>query len=139
MSDKSHIQSIEYKGRFERYRIDEEIVRLIKAEEEKRRPSRSTKRRVFIAFSGHGHGKALDADVEPPKGLLIDLLVPPDQAEDRLLQLQKAFEERWVPKYGTRRARRMFVTQSIGSVIGFWINWMMKHLSLLKFFASGRG
>jgi hypothetical protein len=73
---------------------------------------------------------------EPPKGFLIDWLVPADRAEDMLLVLQKAFEERWVPKYGARRARRIFMTQSAGAVIGFWINWMMKHLCLLKFFAS---
>jgi hypothetical protein len=76
---------------------------------------------------------------EAPKGFLIDLLVPPDRADDMLLGLQTAFEERWVPKYGARCARRMFMTHSIGSIIGFWINWMMKHLRLLKFFASGGG
>ncbi|HWX32257.1 MAG TPA: hypothetical protein VNZ53_33100 [Steroidobacteraceae bacterium] len=72
----------------------------------------------------------------PPKGFLIDLLVPADRAEDMLSGLQTAYEERWVPKYGARRARRIFMTQSIGSILGFWIDWMMKHLRLLKFFAS---
>jgi hypothetical protein len=76
---------------------------------------------------------------QAPKGFLVDLLVPADRAEDMLLVLQKAYEERWVPKYGTRRARRILMMHSIGSVIGFWVNWMVKHLSLLKFFASGRG
>jgi hypothetical protein len=80
--------------------------------------------------------KTLDTGGEPPKGLLIDLLVPADRADDMLLALQKAFDERWVPKYGARHARCIFMTQSIGSIIGFWIDWMMKHLRLLKFFAS---
>jgi hypothetical protein len=81
-------------------------------------------------------GRLSDPRLEAPKGVLIDFLLPPDHAEHRLLALQKAFEERWVPKYGQRCARCMFMTHSIGSVIGFWINRMMKHLRLLKFFAS---
>jgi hypothetical protein len=55
-----------------------------------------------------------------------------------IVELEKGFE-RWVPKYGVRRARRMFRWHAFWSVIGFWINWMMKHLRLLKLFASGRG
>jgi hypothetical protein len=82
--------------------------------------------------------KLLDADQKSPKGFLIDLLVPPDRAEDMLLGLEKGFE-RWVLKYGVRGARRRFLWHSVWSVIGFWINWMMKHLKLLKFLASGRG
>jgi hypothetical protein len=83
-----------------------------------------------------GGPKTLDG--EPQKSLLIDLLVPADRAEDMLGELQKAYKERWVPKYGERRARRILMMHSIGSIIGFWINWMVKHLSLLKFFASSR-
>jgi hypothetical protein len=78
----------------------------------------------------------LVSDARPPKGFLVDLLVPPDRAEDMLLALQGAFEDRWVPKYGARRARHIFMLQSIGSVIGFWINWVMKHIKVFKFFAS---
>jgi hypothetical protein len=86
-----------------------------------------------------GFGISIVYEVKPPKGFLIDWLVPADRADDMLLALQKAFEERWVPKYGVRRARRMFLWHAVWSVIGFWINWMMKHLRLLKFLASGRG
>jgi hypothetical protein len=80
--------------------------------------------------------KIEDANQKPPKGFLIDLLVPPDRADDMLLELQKGFE-RWVPKYGARCARRMFITHSIGSIIRFWIDGILKRLDLLKFFASG--
>ena len=72
-----------------------------------------------------------------PKGLPIDWLVPPDRAEDMLLELKKGFD-RWVLKYGVRRARRMFLWHAAWSVIGFKFDWMMKHLSLLKFFVSSR-
>jgi hypothetical protein len=123
-----------------REEIEEGVIqlqRLAKDVEEDNKKASKSDTAAFVCVAHHG--KALDSDVEPPKGFLIDLLVPTDRAEDMLLGLEEAFEERWLPKYGTRCARRMFMTHSIGSVIGFWINWLMKHLRLLKFFASGRG
>jgi hypothetical protein len=69
-----------------------------------------------------------------PSGLLIDLLVPPERAEDMLLHLQKAFD-RWSLKYGRRCARRMFAMHSIGAVVGFWIGWIRDRLDLFKWFA----
>jgi hypothetical protein len=86
----------------------------------------------------HARLRISNPELEAPKGVLIDWLVPPDRAEDMLLGLQKAFEERWVPKYGLRCAQRMFLWHAVGSVIGFWINWTMKRTKLLKFL-SGSG
>jgi hypothetical protein len=91
---------------------------------------------LALAEAKHAHRKLMDA--KSPKRLLIDWLVPTDRADDMLLALQKGFE-RWVPKYGVRRARRMFLWHAFWSVIGCWINCLMKHLRLLKFLASGRG
>ena len=70
-----------------------------------------------------------------PKGVLIDLLVPPTRAEDMLFALQKTFEDRWVPKYGRRFARKLFLVQSTGAVCGFWIDWVRQRLDILKLFA----
>ncbi|WP_431014539.1 hypothetical protein [Bradyrhizobium pachyrhizi] len=70
-----------------------------------------------------------------PKGILIDCLVSPARAEDMLLSLQTAFEQRWVPKYGVRRARMLFFVQSAGAVAGFWIDWARRRLDFLRFFA----
>jgi len=72
----------------------------------------------------------------PTDGFVIDLLVPAERAEDMLLMLQRAFEERWLPKYGFRRARYIFAVQSIGAVIGYWISWAKQYLSVLKFLGS---
>jgi hypothetical protein len=70
-----------------------------------------------------------------PKGFMIDLLIPASRADDMLLTLGAAFEERWLPKYGARRARQIFLLQSLGAIVGYWINWIKRHLDVLKFFA----
>jgi hypothetical protein len=88
----------------------------------------------FIPFGIRRYfGKAV-ATTPPPNGFLIDLLVPPERAEDMLLHLDEAFL-RWVVKYGHRRAHRMYRLQSIGAVAGFWIEWVRQRLDLFKWFA----
>jgi hypothetical protein len=74
--------------------VEEQLERLKDAKEQTRGPSKSTQRRVFRWF--FVYRKPLGADVVPPKGALIDWLVPPDRADDMLLALRKAYEERWV-------------------------------------------
>jgi hypothetical protein len=69
-------------------------------------------------------------------GRLVDMLVPADRAEDMRLEMQKSFEQRWLPKYGPRRARQVYLLQSIGVVVRYWINWIKQHLGVSKFFAS---
>jgi hypothetical protein len=70
-----------------------------------------------------------------PKGLLIDLLIPAARAEDCRLELDKGYE-RWVEKYGSKRAGRMFAWHSAVIVVGYWIEWARKRLNLLKIFSS---
>jgi hypothetical protein len=67
----------------------------------------------------------------PPKGALIDWLTPPEYADDRIHALLTGYD-RWVQKYGDGIARRMFLVQSIGVVLGFWVYWLAKHINLLK-------
>jgi hypothetical protein len=100
--------------------------------------------RIFVTDWQRYQGKQIAPEIttEPkvkesaPAGLLIDMLVPAARAEDMLLTLSNAFEQRWLPKYGPRRARLFFLLQSTGAVIGYWINWIKKNLDVLKFFAS---
>lgn len=70
-----------------------------------------------------------------PKGLIIDLLVPPERADDMLANLERAYDERWLPKYGARKARCIFLLQATGAVAGFWIDWVRQRLDLIKLFA----
>jgi hypothetical protein len=72
------------------------------------------------------------AQYTPPKGLLVDLLMSPDRAEDVLYNLQGRYEY-WVEKYGPRRARLIFFTQSMGSVVSFWTDWLLHRVKLLQF------
>jgi hypothetical protein len=71
-----------------------------------------------------------------PKGLLLDMLIPSARSEDMLLTLSEAFERRWLPKYGIRKARLIFFVQSTGAIIGYWIGWLKNNLNVFKFFAS---
>lgn len=65
-----------------------------------------------------------------PRGLFIDLLMPPDRAEEALVNILGRYEY-WVEKHGPRKARIIFAAQSIGCVITFWADWAMKRLRLL--------
>jgi hypothetical protein len=67
-----------------------------------------------------------------PKGLILDLCMPPELAEHRVHALLVAYDERWIPKYGPRLARAIFAAQSLGSVLSFWTDWLMQRLKLLE-------
>ncbi|KJC55483.1 hypothetical protein UB31_00445 [Bradyrhizobium sp. LTSP849] len=110
------------------------------------RPSGSWMNRVFAAAlyllslplwiaAGNLWGNILSRSPRMPKGLIIDLLVPPERADDMLANLQRAYDERWLPKYGARKARRIFLLQATGAVAGFWIDWVRQRLDLIKLFA----
>lgn len=67
----------------------------------------------------------------PPLGLLIDLLIPPNRADDMVNNLLGAYE-RWVKKYGARVARRIFVVQSVLVILTYWVDWLLRRVKLLK-------
>jgi len=68
-----------------------------------------------------------------PKGFLIDLLLPPDRAEDALFNLFGRYNY-WVAKHGVRKARVIFTVQSIIVVITYWSDWVLKRLKLFDLF-----
>jgi hypothetical protein len=70
-----------------------------------------------------------------PSGLLVDLLMPPDRAEDILYNLLGRYDY-WVAGHGQRWARVIFFIQSIGAVLTFWSDWALKRLKLLKLWVS---
>jgi hypothetical protein len=70
-----------------------------------------------------------------PRGLLVDMLMPPDRAEDVLHNLLGRYDY-WVEKHGARWARVIFFAQSAGSILTFWTDWAMKRLKLLKMLVS---
>ena len=65
-----------------------------------------------------------------PKGQILATLLPPDAAEERILALDVAYD-RWLVRYGPMRARRIYCVQSFGTVIGFWIDWLLQKSKLL--------
>jgi hypothetical protein len=81
-------------------------------------------------------GTSKSSSVSKPSEILIDFLIPADRAEDMLLEMEKAFEKRWLPKYGARRARQIYLLQSTGAVVGYWLNWIKQYLDVFKLFAS---
>jgi hypothetical protein len=67
-----------------------------------------------------------------PTGFLIDLLMPPDQAEERLVNILRRYDC-WVGKYGAGRAGFIFHTQCIGAIVSFWMDWLLRRLKLIEF------
>lgn len=67
-----------------------------------------------------------------PKGFIVDLLMPPDRAEDALFNILGRYDY-WVEKHGTLKARCIFMTQSLGAVLSFWTDWLLKRAKLLRF------
>jgi hypothetical protein len=69
------------------------------------------------------------------RGLLVDLFMPPDRADDVLYNLLGRYDY-WIEKHGVRWARVIFFVQSAGSIVTFWTDWLLKRLKLLKTFVS---
>jgi len=65
-----------------------------------------------------------------PRGFLVDWLLPPDRAEEVLVNFLERYPY-WVEKHGVRRARVIFVTQSLGSIASYWTDWLLRRLKLL--------
>ena len=62
-----------------------------------------------------------DRPTAPPSSFLIDLLLPPDKAEDAALTLEDAYAGRWTQKYGANKAKLVFYTQVCGLIAGhYW-------------------
>ena len=70
-----------------------------------------------------------------PGGLLIDMLMPPDRAEDIVYNLLGRYYH-WVEKHGPRLARTIFYMQSAGAIFSFWTDWTLKRVKLLKMLVS---
>jgi hypothetical protein len=88
-----------------------------------------------ILYSSYECGlldKLLERNVPScPSGLLVDMLMPPDRAEEALVNIFGRYQY-WVDKHGRHKARIIFAMQSIGCVITFWADWAMKRLGLLN-------
>ncbi|SRR6266700_6374971 len=70
-----------------------------------------------------------------PPGFLVDLLLPPDRAEDVLYNLLGRYPY-WVGKHGPLKARLIFFTHSTGAIVGFWLDWVLKRANLLRLWRS---
>jgi hypothetical protein len=66
-----------------------------------------------------------------PRGFWIDLLLPPDRAEEALVNLLGRYDH-WVAKHGTARARFIFASQSFGCILSFWTDWLLRRAKLLR-------
>jgi hypothetical protein len=73
--------------------------------------------------------------VKAPKGFLIDWLLPPDLAEEALFNILGRYPY-WVEKYGYRKARFIFGSQSFRCVVDYWTDWLIRRLKLLTFLQS---
>jgi curved DNA-binding protein CbpA len=67
----------------------------------------------------------------PPRGFWVDLLLPPDRADDVLFNLLGRYDY-WVQKHGFPKGRIIFAVQLFGCVLSFWTEWLLKLLALLR-------
>lgn len=56
----------------------------------------------------------------PPSAYWLELLTPSALAQDFLANMEELFFEVWVPRYGLRRARILWVSQCLQMVVGHW-------------------
>ncbi len=54
-------------------------------------------------------------------GAVLEWLLPPDEADHRIVELDEAMD-RWVNKYGQKRAEILYVWQSLISAALFWFD-----------------
>jgi len=71
-------------------------------------------------------------EVTRPKGFLIDLLMPPNRAEEALVNILGRYDY-WFEHHGPLKARWIFLAQSLGAVLSFWTDWLLKRANLLRF------
>lgn len=55
------------------------------------------------------------------RGAILDLLLPHEEAEHRILELDEAMD-RWVMKYGPKKAEILYAWQSLISAALFWFD-----------------
>lgn len=67
----------------------------------------------------------------PPKGLLIDLFMPPDSAEEAIYNILGRYDY-WAGKHGWFWARVIFMSQSMGAILSFWTDWLLRRSKLLE-------
>lgn len=63
-----------------------------------------------------------EKSVVPPSSYYLELLVPMGVTKDFLVNLAEIYDENWVPKFGEKRARRLWHRQCIGLVVLHWFN-----------------
>jgi hypothetical protein len=67
-----------------------------------------------------------------PSGFLVEMLTPPDFAEEALANIGARYEY-WVAKHGARGAALIFHRQCARAVLSCWADWLRKRLKLLEF------
>jgi hypothetical protein len=89
------------------------------------------------AVTIYAHSKEVTDTHYAPRfgGVIIDLFVRLDRQEELRGDLLEIFNCRWVPTYGIRVARWMYVWQALRSVVAIrttaliaLIDWLMRHL-----------
>lgn len=76
-------------------------------------------------------------DAKPPSDFVVTLLTPHAVSEDFIANMEILYEEIWIPNYGLRRARMIWISQSIQLVAGYWIGKVLGLIEKLKPFILG--
>jgi len=75
-------------------------------------------------FAQLGRNKVVNADFPQSSQFWLDLLLPPDRAEQIRIALNDLYQRRWLPRYGPRTAKLICTVQIVGTIIEFrWIKF----------------
>lgn len=79
---------------------------------------------------------AKDEEAEPPSSALLSALLPFSTSEDVIANLNELFADTWLPRHGSKTARRIWITQAVRLVVLQWakpfLNLVDKLRGLLK-------
>jgi hypothetical protein len=69
--------------------------------------------------------------LDVPKGFLLDAFLPSELADEALYHTLGRYPY-WVAKHGPAKARLIFATQSFGSIIRYWTDWVLKRFEVVR-------
>jgi hypothetical protein len=77
-------------------------------------------------------------DAAPPSSAFLSALLPTSMSEDVIENLNELFDQKWLPRHGSRTARRIWRTQATQIVLKHWLGPITAILDRIERLRTGR-